>query len=53
MSATTGEVICPWLMWTVLPLVVPGVLYVAGIGCHPVRSDGPADDLCGSPDRPR
>lgn len=31
-SATSGEVSYPWFGWIVLPLVVLGVLYLAGIG---------------------
>lgn len=31
-SATNGEVVYPWFVWTILPLVVLAVLYVAGIG---------------------
>ncbi|WP_172457525.1 DUF1707 domain-containing protein [Pseudonocardia sp. N23] len=31
-SATNVELIYPWFVWTVIPLVVLGVLYVAGIG---------------------
>jgi hypothetical protein len=31
-SATNGEAIYPWFVWNVLPLVVLGVLYLAGIG---------------------
>jgi hypothetical protein len=31
-SATNGDAAYPWFVWNVLPLVVLGVLYVAGIG---------------------
>jgi hypothetical protein len=31
-SVTNGEALYPWFVWNVVPLVVLGVLYVAGIG---------------------
>ncbi|GEL23616.1 hypothetical protein PSU4_25700 [Pseudonocardia sulfidoxydans NBRC 16205] len=31
-SVTNGELIYPWFVWTVIPIVVLGVIYVAGIG---------------------
>ncbi|MEK6437600.1 hypothetical protein [Pseudonocardia sp. T1-2H] len=31
-SATDGGATYPWFVWNVLPLVVLGVLYVAGFG---------------------
>ncbi|MGD9989874.1 DUF1707 SHOCT-like domain-containing protein [Pseudonocardia sp.] len=31
-SVTNADLVYPWFVWTVIPLVVLGVLYVAGIG---------------------